>query len=251
MKTRTHALVTTLLLALTVRLAAAQSVDEIVERHLAVSGGRAALEQLTSRVVTGTITVTTPAGDLSGPVQIFNAKPGKARTLIKLDLSALGGGTLTVDRRFDGTAGYVLDTMQGSRDVNGLELQNMRNDAYGFPEFLLAYKEDGVSLTLRGKEKVGERDAYVLIATPKNGSSVRMYIDAESFLTFRVVSMAEAPQVGQFEQTTELIDYRSVDGVKVPFQIRSRSAAQDFVITISSVEHNVKVNPSIFATPAK
>src|SRR5262249_46862404 len=152
-----------------------------VEKHLAASGGRAALEKLTSRSMSGTITLSTPAGDLSGPIEILNARPARERTLITLDLTALGGGKLTVDRRFDGTTGFVIDTLQGDRDVTGLELQNMRNDAAAFPNPFLTYKQAGTSLTLRGKEKVGDRDAYVLIAAPKSGSTHQVYIDAETF----------------------------------------------------------------------
>jgi hypothetical protein len=127
----------------------------------------------------------------------------------------------------------------------------MRNDAAAFPNPFLAYKQAGTALTLRGKEKVGERDAYVLIAEPKSGSTIRVYIDAETFLSVKSVSTAEAPQVGQFEQTTELLDYRDVDGVKVPFLIKSTSTVQSFSIAITRVEHNVKVDPSIFAKSAK
>ena len=113
MKTVIHALVLPLVLLNTVRPSAAQSADEIVERHLAASGGRAALEKLTSRSLSGTITLTTPAGDLSGPIEILHATPARERILITLDLTALGAGTLTVDRRFDGTIGFVIDTLQG------------------------------------------------------------------------------------------------------------------------------------------
>ena len=167
------------------------------------------------------------------------------------DLTALGAGTLTVDRRFDGTNGFVVDTLQGDRDVTGLELQNMRNDAAAFPNPFLTYKQAGTSLTLRGKEKIGDREAYVLVAEPKSGSTHRIYIDAATFLSIRSVSIAEAPQVGQFEQTTELLDYKDVDGVKLPFLIKSTSSAQSFTIAITRAEHNVKVDPSIFAKPGR
>ena len=40
----------------------AQTADEIIEKHLAATGGRAALSKVTSRVSNGTITVTTPIG---------------------------------------------------------------------------------------------------------------------------------------------------------------------------------------------
>ena len=251
MKTVICALLAPLLLLGSVQATAAQSVDEIVERHLTASGGRAALEKLTSRALTGTITLPTPGGDLSGPIEVLTAKPARERTLISLDLSVFGAGKITVDRRFDGTAGFVIDTLQGDRDVSGLELQNMRNDAAAFPNPFLTYKQAGTSLTLRGKEKVGDRDAYVLLVEPKSGSTIRVYIDAETFLSVKAISTAEAPQIGQFEQTTELLDYRDVDGVKVPFLIKSTSTAQSFSIAVTRIEHNVKVDPSIFAKPAK
>jgi hypothetical protein len=79
----------------------------------------------------------------------------------------------------------------------------------------------------------------------------RIYIDAQSFLAIRSTSTAEAPQVGQFEQTSELFDYRDVDGIKIPFHIKSTSSAQNFTLTLTKVVHNVTVNPSIFAKPAK
>ena len=79
---------------------------------------------------------------------------------------------------------------------------------------------------------------------------MRLYLDAESFLAVKSVTTAEAPAVGKFEQTTELLDYRDVDGFKVPFQIKATSSAQSFTIAITKVEHNVTLDPSIFAKPA-
>ena len=72
----------------------AQTADEVIERSLKAVGGRAAHEKLKSRLMTGTITLTTPAGDIAGTVEILNAVPNKARSLIKADLSSLGAGPL-------------------------------------------------------------------------------------------------------------------------------------------------------------
>ena len=78
MKTVIHALLTSLLLLSSVQTTVAQTLDEIVERHLAASGGRAALEKLTSRSMTGTITLTAaaPAGGLV--VDLTTSKPTSA-----------------------------------------------------------------------------------------------------------------------------------------------------------------------------
>jgi hypothetical protein len=151
--------------------AAAQTVDDVIARCVTALGGRAALAKLTSRSATGTITLSTPGGDLTGSIEMLNAVPNKSRTLIKVDASSLGVGQIVVDQRFNGVAGYVLDSLQGNRDITGNQLDNLRNGA--FPTPFLNYKQTGATATLTGKEKVGDRDAYVIVFEPASGSIVR------------------------------------------------------------------------------
>ena len=222
--------------------------DDVVEKYLTAIGGREALGKLKSRSMIGTITLSTPGGDVSGSVEILNQAPNKTRTLMKVDLSAFGAGVMTLDQRFDGKSGYVLDTLQGDRDVTGNQLENMKNGA--FPSPFLNYKEVGATLELSGKEKVGEREAYLLIFKPRSGSVARQYIDAESYLPIKLVVKVDVPQFGELEQTTEFLDYRDVDGVKVPFQVKATSAVQQYTIVITKVEHNVQIDEALFSKPA-
>ena len=230
-------------------LASAQTVDEVIEKHLTAIGGRAALAKVKSRSMTGTIALSTPVGELSGPVEVTNMAPNKSRTLIKLDLSAVGAGEMTVDQRFDGTAGFVADSMQGNRDISGDQLESLKNAT--FPTPFLDYKERGVTVELGPKEKVGARDAFVLTVKPKTGPVVRQFVDAETYLPLRMVAKIEVPQMGPVEQTTDFSDLRDVDGVKVPFSVKSSSAAQSFTITISKVEQNGKIDEALFSKPVK
>ena len=227
--------------------AVAQSADEIVEKYLTAVGGRAALAKLTSRTITGTITVSTPQGDLSGPVEIYSAVPNKSRTVVKLDLTAFGAGQMTVDQRFDGTSGYVIDTLQGNREITGGQLENMKNNA--FPSPLFNYKDRGATVELAGKEKVGEREAYVLILKGTSGPTARLFIDSQTYLPARSIVKLELPQVGETEQTTEFSDYRDVDGIKIPFAVRANSSVQSSRIVITKVEHNAKIDDALFSKP--
>lgn len=250
MKTVTRSLLAATLFVSWADTTTAQSADDVIERHLAAIGGRAALEKLTTRVGTGTITLATPAGDLKGPIEVTNARPGKERTRLSLDLSALGAGEMTSERRFDGIAGYEINSLQGNREITGGELEGMRNQANAFPSPFLDYKRSGMLVTLKGKEKVGERDAYVMIAQPKIGPLMRLYLDAETLLLVKSVSTAGAPQVGQFEQSIEFSDYRDVGGVKVAFRLKATSPAQSFDVQMTKIEDNMAVDPSQFARPA-
>ena len=118
-----------LLVALTLSSAPAlaQTADEIIEKHLAATGGRAALSKLTSRVSNGTLELTTPVGPLKGTIEVYNKKPNKTRTLVKVDASAFGGAEIVNDQRFDGSTGYVIDTFNGNRDITGEQLEAMKN----------------------------------------------------------------------------------------------------------------------------
>jgi hypothetical protein len=228
---------------------AAQTPDEVVERHLKALGGRAALEKLISRTMIGSLALMTPVGDLNGPIEVTTAVPNKSRILIGFDLTAAGGRKELYDERFDGSSGYIVNTMDGNRDISGNHLHSLRNET--FPTPLLDYRRQGASLALAGKETIGDRETYVLVLTPKTGPAMKRYIDAASYLEIRTVTASDDPAVGAFEMTTDLSDYREVDGVKVPFQVSGTSTARNFVATITSVTHNQKIDAAVFSKPAQ
>jgi outer membrane lipoprotein-sorting protein len=229
------------------RTASAQTADDIIEKSLTALGGRAALEKIASRSMKGTIVMTSPAGDLPGTIEVLNQAPNKIRTLLSLDLTAAGAGAVTVDQRFDGTKAYATNSMQGDTEVSGDRLENLRNNA--FPSPFIGYKDRGTKIVLAGKEKVHDKDAYVLSVTPATGPASRVWVDAESFLPVKASTTIDAPETGPMEQVTEFTDYRDVDGVKVPFKVSAMSAVQSYTVTVTSIEHNVKIDPALFAKP--
>src|SRR5688572_3510113 len=237
-----------LLILASAQTAWSQTADEVIEKSIAAMGGRAAFDKIKTRMMSGTITINTPGGDLPGTIEVSNARPFKTRTLIKADLTQFGAGMLEIDQRFDGQNGYMLNTLQGNRDITGNQLENMRNA--GFPHAFLAYKELGFTATLQGKEKVGTGEAYVVVLEPKSGSTVRQFVDVETMLPVRFVMRVNVPELNaDIEQTTDLAGYREVDGVKLPFKLTSSSSAQSFTVELSKVEHNVSVDEKLFSKP--
>ena len=228
--------------------ARAQTADEIIEKHLAAIGGREALTKLSSRAITGAMTLATPAGDVSGTVDVFAKAPNKSRTVVKMDLSAFGAGELTVDQRFDGAVGYVIDTMNGNRDITGPQLETMRQST--FPTPLLQYKETGSKAELLGKEKIGDRDVNVVKLTPPTGFPSKQYFDAQDSMLLKIATTVNVPQLGQdVEQTVEFSDYRVVDGVKIAYVLKASNPLQSYSITIKTVEHNKDIDDKSFAKP--
>jgi outer membrane lipoprotein-sorting protein len=226
----------------------AQTADEIIEKHLAASGGRGAMGKLTSRTATGSIIIGTPVGDLAGTLEVYAKAPNKSRQFIKLDLSKLGAGEVISDQRFDGAVGYQIDSFNGNREITGGQLEAMKNGA--FPTPLLGYKENGVSVSMLEREKAGDRDAYVLLFTPKTGPAMRAFIDVENLMLVRTVMSINVPQVGgDIEQVVEFSDYRDVDGVKVAFAITSTNSLQTIKATLTDVKHNTEIDDASFVRP--
>jgi len=228
-------------------IVSAQTVDEVIEKSITAMGGRAAMEKIKTRSMTGTLALSTPAGDIPGTVEVQNAAPNKMRTVIKADLSAFGAGQLLIDQRFDGTSGFMINSMQGDQPITGGQLENMK--ANSFPHPFLDYKTKGVKATLTGKEKVGERDTFVVVFEPSAGSPVKQFIDAESFLPVRSMVKISTPQTGEIEQTADSSDFREVDGVKVPFSVSLTNAMQGVKMTFTKVENNVAIDEKLFAKP--
>jgi hypothetical protein len=191
------------------------------------------------------VTLSTQGGEFSGPVQLEMKPPNKTHLLITIDLSAVNAGSMIIEQRFDGTAAYATNSMQGETPISAKQLDNMRNAV--FPTPLLGYKERGAKLEQLPNEKLQGKDAIVLVLTPAAGSPVRMFFDPETYLILRTVTTVNSPQLGgDVEQSTDLSDYRTVDGVKLPFRIVTTNPIQTLTIALTKVEHNVAIDDATF-----
>jgi outer membrane lipoprotein-sorting protein len=240
-------LLSLVLVPVAARPAQAQTADDVIQKHIAAIGGRDALSKITSRRSTGTITIATAQGNISGDVEFDGKAPNKSRVAMALDLSAMGvADKMMVDTKFNGTTGVSLNSLQGDSELSGNQLDNMRNNV--FPTSLLTYKELGFTMELLPKEKVNGKDAFVIRATPKAGSTTKLYFDAVSYMLVKTVATVNVPMAGgDIEQTSEQSDFRKVDGITLPFMIVRSDPAQTATIKLTKVEHNVALDDRIFS----
>jgi len=228
----------------------AQTADDIVEKHLAAMGGRAALAKITNEAASGAISIATAEVELQGTVEVYRKAPNLGHTRISLDLSALGGSSMVIDQICDGKTAVARNSLQGDREITGDQLQGMLNA--GFPSGFLNYKDAGAKIDLVGKDKIGDKAVYVLNFAPKAGPASRIFLDAETYLIIKTVSKANIPEAGgEMEQTTEVSDYRTVNGVKAPFTIMSINAAQTVVMKLSKLEWNAAIDDALFSRGGK
>lgn len=219
--------------------AAAPTVDEILARFVKATGGKEAIEKVTSRTAKGAFEI--EAMSLSGTIEMYTKAPNKSAMVIELP------GLGKIYGVFDGAKGYSTDPMSGIRELSGTELAAMKRQSDFYRDLNL--KQHYPTITLKGKEKVGAAEAYVLEATPAEGAPEKWYFDAATGLLIRQDGEEDSPQ-GKMTYEAYMEDYRDVDGIKTPFAIRRVTPAFAMSIKLTEIKQNVTIDDTKFNKPS-
>jgi photosynthetic reaction center cytochrome c subunit len=212
--------------------------EEILNKYVTAVGGQAAIDKIKSRVATGTITT---ANGQSGTYELAQSGDKAletivtARATIKLALTSGGGWE---------------SNGPNSRELAGGDLTRARN-AYQLFSFL-KLKEQYTRMRPNGRDKVGDRDVYVVTASRSETDVERLFFDVETGLLLRRISYLRT-MIGVIPQQWDFEDYRDVDGVKMPFTIRLSTidAGNAFSVRkFTEIKLNGPVDESKFAMPA-
>lgn len=217
---------------------AAPTVDQIIDLYIAAMGGRATSGKITSRVSLGKIEV--PSMNLSGTVMIHEKAPNKLLQVVVINGNAFRQG-------FDGTNAWTDDPADGLRVLSGIQLAEAKRDADFFHPLHLHTIYP--NMTLAGKEKVGNHDAYVVQGTAAGENEPdKMYFDVDSGMAVRLVSHRHTPD-GEANVQEDFSDYRRVDGLEIPFTIEQTGGSAEFTIHVTEIHHGVNLDDSEFVQP--
>src|SRR5262249_35854790 len=196
------------------------TVNEVIDHYIEALGGRAALEKITSRTSKGTIEIS--GQGLSGATEIFEQAPNKSSTFIIVD------GVGTIQQTFDGKRAWRQHPLEGLFEYPALLTARVGIDSVFQRE--LRFKELHPDTKVIGRDKVGDREVYVL-ESPYNE---KWFFDIKNGLLLK-------------SDNTLLEDYREVDGVKVPFIARDdKSYGSTVVVRLTEIKHNVAIDPAKF-----
>ena len=214
--------------------------DEIMEKSIQATGGREAMMKMTSTVLTGTMDIVAMGGKAT--TEVYAKAPDKHLTVTKVE------GYGEIKQGYDGKTAWSMEPQRGLVDLSGAELAQARLDAQFNGE--LRWKELYPKAEVTGKEKVGERECWVLKLTPAEGPPVVRYYDAETLLMSKVVVTANAPQ-GPVEIPVEFSDWRDIgNGVKGPYTMKvTLPGVGELITKFTDVKINVEIDDAKFAKP--
>ena len=243
------------------------SADEILAKFIAALGGQAAVRKISSRVAKGTVLYAALGAEgpraegQRAPEAREGARPARAPLALEIyakapDFRAVaiheGDGVI---RSFRGDTGWYqlqdsVDVRHQARDMRGDELDNARLDD---PFFFAAQLTQLVhNLRVTRVEKVGGKEAYVVVGSSQSLPEVQYYFDKESGMLVRAVQFTQT-FVGRYPTTIDFSDFRTVDGVQMPFRWVSEDVAdrQTYIYKLDNVQQNIPVDESQFAKPDK
>jgi len=207
------------------------SVDEIVAHSIEARGGMAKIKGLQTLRMTGTATLN---DQVQASVRFLSKRPNLTR--FEMDVNGI-----TLVQAFDGRTAWSINPFAGGAvpqaapEVQSRELRE-HSDMDG-P--LVDYKTKGRKVELESKEDVSGAPAWKLKVTQPDGGVDYIYLDTTSYLMVRSAST----HIGA---TVVFGDYRTVEGLVVPFRIEQSAPPGTVDMKMDKVEINVPMNDTQF-----
>ena len=154
---------------------------------------------------------------------------------------------------YNGEQGWKLRPFLNRHEVENFtpeELKTASTQA-DLDGLLIDYAAKGSKVELESVDKVEGRDAYNLTVTEKSGFTRHVWVDAESFLEVKIEGTPRRLDGKYHPVATYLQDYRSVNGLVMPYlMVTAVDGVQDKErIAIEEIVSNPKLDDSKFAMP--
>ncbi len=216
--------------------------DQVLARYAAAAGGKERLLAQKTLHMTGRMSNFRDINN--APITIDKERAG-GRYLRRL----VTGGQ-TVIQAVDGETVWEVDP---GRDIpRPRQMDNLHSRRFlhrvAIEGPLVDPAAKGEQVLVVGKEKVGGADAYRLKVSYSDGLVSYYLIDAKSFRLVKTVDIVQARE--PYEAETTYSDFRTVDGVVMPFHEVTELPGLKQEITWEKIEVNVPLPAAEFKMPA-
>ena len=198
--------------------------QQVIDKYVTAIGGKDALMKIQDMT-------TTMSTEMQGTtVQMIR----KAKAPNKSAMVVMAMGAEQMKSVSDGQS--ASRTMRGTTTkLDGKDADQMLVQGGLFPE--LRYADNKVTSTLEGADKVDGKDVFKVKNSTASGLTWTDYFDATTGLKVQTTSMQKGPQ-GEVAINTSYGDYKAVNGVMVPYQIKQPMGPMTMTLTVDKVDVN-------------
>ncbi len=175
-------------------------------------------------------------------VETFHKAPNKYLTAITTPNGVIYQG-------YNGTVGWI-KTVKDQRQMTTAELEWIKRQADLYDNLKLKERYSKASVTTR--EKLGDHEVYVVEAQSVGNKAEWLYFDVRTGFLLRRIVFTDI-KLGLDPEQTDYEDYRAVDGVWLPFTVRTSYLDDNHygtTRTLTEIKQNVPLDDQRFDPPA-
>ena len=215
------------------------SAEQLLDKYVEVTGGKAAYEKLTSQVRKGKMEIA-PMGQTI-TIEVYNERPNKMAQIAESDM--MGKTQIGCDGEH---VWMVSAAMGGSQLMDGERAEQTMGNAMFNPE--LNWRERYSKVETVGSETIDGKPCYKVIRTPKSGEVETVFINKETNLIEMTQTKAMSP-MGEIEIEITYDDYKKSGDITSAHKSVQKMAGMEQVITFDEIKYNVDIDPKLFTPP--
>ena len=216
--------------------AAAEDASKIVDQYIKAAGGAKNIARIQTVAIEGRFTT---ADGKSGTYTFETKLPNRY-------YSELVAGDQGWVEAYSGKSAWHENGAGEVATFLGAESSQMEAAAQYYNTRLLNLKKNKLAVSLVGHAQVRGKDTWQIEVTAANGTKRQVYFDVASHLIAE-----EKATIGGVEEAVTYSDYRTVDGVKLPFEIAFERGKDTFQIRVTRAEINAAMPEAVFDFPKK
>jgi hypothetical protein len=217
--------------------ARAQDATKIVDQYAKAAGGAKPISRIQTLAIEGTFTSASDgtAGTFTRDTKLPNRY-----------YSELVAGDKSWIEAYSGKSAWHENGAGEIATFLGQESSQLEAAGQYYNVRLLNLKKNKLALSLVGHVQVHGKDAWQIEVTAANGMKRQVYFDVATHLIAE-----EKATIGGVEETIAYGDYRTVDGVKLPYQIELQRGDDTYQIAVTRAEVNGVIGERVFDFPKK
>lgn len=215
-----------------------QTADDIVKKMIEAQGGKKIFESIKDMTKIGTLEMIQQG--LSCTLSLYKKEPDKSRS----EIDIMG---MVETEAFDGKTAWRINSDIGSvEEIPEEQAVNAKRQA--LPVVALLYPEKyGLSFALKEKEKIEDKEYFVLEQTYSDGFNTTHYIDPETYLTHKTKATRMMGKMGEVEAEQIFSNYKKVNGMMIPHSITLFIDGVEYAqTTFTEVRINTGLEDSLF-----
>jgi outer membrane lipoprotein-sorting protein len=215
-----------------------ETIESIFARNHTGRGGFYALSKIKSHIMRGHVNHS--LSPIPGTFEMYYKSPGQMLLVMNTPAGQFIQG-------FDGQKSWI-QTPLASASLLGKQPAGMFDPATRHGRS----RQPGAVYKVRGKTKVGEREADIVEVVVPGETTSTEYYDTVDGLLLRVDTTYKTPDSAEKIKVDTYFDrYAEVNGVKVPIKVRYVFQEATMTVNIYEVKHNVAINDALFSSPTQ